>query len=305
MPAVITRGAFSAKAFGFGANVAGPDATTGLFTTGYTNAVRQKYIFACNSNASAASISSGSTYNASAGNSTRTITALGFASSPSGASQVRRKYLWACNTDNSATSQSFAASCRKDATGNKTLGIFTRGSSSANRDKYIYACDSSPSTTASSTNASRGGASGNSTIAIFALGYVTSPYTQRNKYTYACAANASAASASAAVYEGGAMGNSTKGIFALGYASFCTSKIRNKFIYACCSSASGASSSASMCTPVGTGNSTFGVFGYNGSTSREKYTYATDSNSTSVAAFSCSIGNGQSAASNGITGVSS
>ena len=105
MPMIVSKGAASAQGFGFALSAGGADACAGIFTTSYGNAARQKYIFACNSNASATAICSGSNYNASAGNKTRIITALGFAQSSSSASSVRRKYLWVCNTDTAATNQ--------------------------------------------------------------------------------------------------------------------------------------------------------------------------------------------------------
>jgi hypothetical protein len=67
-------------------------------------------------------------------------------------------------------------------------------------------------------NYSGGGAAGNTTVGIFALGFSpsTTGSAARNKYTYASNTAASATAAGSTSIYGSAAGNSTAGVFALG-----------------------------------------------------------------------------------------
>ena len=126
MPAVITRGAFSAKAFGFtGKTGGGAVGTVGIFALGYISCVgasttRNKYTYACDTNGTAAAASAASRYGSAAGNSTRGIFALGYISCA--ASTTRNKYTYACDTNGSAAAAS-AASYYGSAASNGITGV--------------------------------------------------------------------------------------------------------------------------------------------------------------------------------------
>ena len=326
MPAVITRGAFSAQGFGFGASAAGcgPDGTVGIFALGDLTTNRNKYTYAsCTSTicgVGAASI--GSRSGAAAGNSTRGIFALGATASCGLGTNIRNKYTYAtCSSTTSCVATSSGNSGFGSASGNSTRGIFALGYSggaSNVRNKYTYAsCTSTATGVATASAASfRLSSAGNSTRGIFALGLIAGscPSTTRNKYTYACCTSTASGvgAASVASYCGDAAGNGTRGIFALGAAP-CRSTIRNKYTYATCVSTAcgvGASSVASY-AGAATGNSTRGIFALGstptcigGSTIRNKYTYAScTSTATGVAASSTRTYDG--AAASWATGVNS
>jgi hypothetical protein len=147
-----------------------------------------------------------------------------------------------------------------------------------------------------------GAAAGNSTRGIFALGQNGCGVrtTTRNKYTYSGDTNATGGAASQASENGAASGNSTVGIFALGYVNG-SCRGRDKYTYASCVVSSGTQSTATTCGGSSSGNSSVGIFSLgNSTTTRNKYTYATDTN---AAATSASVAGDGDAASNGISGV--
>ena len=124
MPAVITRGAFSAKAFGFtGKKAGGSDATIGIFALGYlcgvSSTTRNKYTFSNDTVGTGGVATAASHYGSAAGNSTRGIFALGYTTGPS---TTRNKYTYACDsvtTGGIATAASYGGS----AASNGTCGV--------------------------------------------------------------------------------------------------------------------------------------------------------------------------------------
>ena len=336
MPALINRGSMSANGFGFsifttGGGGCATDGTVGIFAIGCTagknpnvfSVVRNKYTYAsCTSTAcGVGSASLASAGGAAAGNSSRGIFALGFICNGAAATAVRNKYTYACcSSTASGTASASVASGYQSAAGNSTRGIFAIGAyfnpaptSTATRNKYIYASDTSTACGigAASAISFAGEAVGNSTRGIFALGEVgtiggtAAPSTTRNKYIYACdtstACGVAASSATSAI--GSAAGNSTRGIFTLGLAGGAPSTTRNKYIYACDTSTASGVGTASAATYGGsaTGNSTRGIFSLGGTgaaalTTRNKYTYACDtSTACGVAAASTTTSLGSAA----------
>jgi len=123
MPGIITRGAFSAKSFGFGASASGAaSGTLGIFALGAVGAsstTRNKYTYACDTNGTATAASAASRIGSAAGNSTRGIFALGYVN---GASTTRNKYTYACDTNGTAAAAS-AASYAGSAASNGICGV--------------------------------------------------------------------------------------------------------------------------------------------------------------------------------------
>jgi hypothetical protein len=214
---------------------------------------------------------------------------------------TRERYTFASDTSTTCGVGAASVNSRSgSAAGNATRAIFALGLAggaySATRNKYTYATN--VSTASGVPSASLGGnqqsAVGNSTRGIFALGFFPpcriNGANQRDKYTYACDTSTAATSASQCNYGGSAAGNSTRGIFHLGLASNARSSTRNKYTYACDASTSVGVATASTASYAGsaTGNSTRGIFtigcrssgGIVGSCQRNKYTYATDTNTT-------------------------
>ena len=126
MPAIITRGAITAKGFGFGAaGVA--DGTYGVFALGNNNSTTQKYTFASKTVAGYSSL--GSAYwSGAAGNSTKGVYWAGGGSvagcTNSGATQ---KVIWATTTISSGTTLAGIAGNYGGMTGNATQAIAIRG----------------------------------------------------------------------------------------------------------------------------------------------------------------------------------
>ena len=93
-----------------------------------------------------------------------------------------------------------------------TVSIFALGNYTTTRNKYIYSGCVNASATAASAASLCGSAAGNSTVGIFALGYVCGSSTTRNKYTYSGDTNGTATAASAASQTGSAASNGTTGV---------------------------------------------------------------------------------------------
>lgn len=77
MPAIITKGAFSASGFGFGAAPAGATTgTVGIFAlgvAGVASTTRNKYTYACDTNGTATAASAASSYGSAASNGTTCV----------------------------------------------------------------------------------------------------------------------------------------------------------------------------------------------------------------------------------------
>jgi hypothetical protein len=174
------------------------------------------------------------------------------------------------------------------------------------REKYTYATNTSVTATLATSGtppcgvscngqACLGSGAGNNTRAIFSLG---TGRPTLNKYTYANCTSAVSGYLTKRTLGGSAAGNSTRGIFAIGLtytACGCAaqSNTRNKYTYATCSNtATGvATGSSSAGGQSATGNSTVGIFAIARvstvcpaarTTTRNKYTYATCSNSAAT-----------------------
>jgi len=308
MPLLQTRGAGSARGFGFSATQAGGgcDGTVAIFALGQVfpgyaaSNIRNKFTYATCASSSATASSFTGYGGAAAGNSTRGIFARGCGSGQT------NKYTYA--TDASAVTASNSGLQFGAAAGNSTRGIFNAGvASQGTRYKYTYATDAwSSATNSCPASGFYLSSVGNSTRGIFVVGTNT---VVRNKYTYATDASTSATNACRASYGSYAAGNSTRGIFNLGCASTggAGSYYRNKYIYATDTSVGFA------CLPfpalqtfagAGAGNSTRGIFalGYSGggcamTAVRCKYTYATDTSTSSgvgVASQANSVGSAAS-----------
>jgi hypothetical protein len=290
MPAIITRGAFSAKGFGFGASAGlNPcDGTKAIFQLGYNGSsnttTRNKYTYAsCTSTACGVGAASSCTFGGvGAGNSTRGIFGLGASGT------TLNKYTYSTCSSTASGLPTTVTQCAGEAAGNNTKGIFGFGHLSKTRYKFTYACCSIASTGAGG-NASaciiRGYGAGNSTRAIFSNGRCFPSI--RDKFTYAtCTSTTCGVAASSAGTAGGAAaGTGTIGIFQLGATTGNTAtNVRNKYTYASCTSTAcgvGAASANNLNSGAAAGNSTRGIFalgslsGYSGTTIRNKYTYAT------------------------------
>jgi hypothetical protein len=294
MPAIITRGAISARGFGFAAAATGcgPDGIKGIFAlgqiSGCPSTTRNKYTFAtCTSTACGVAASNASSrYGAAAGNSLKGIFAIG------DFSQTREKYVYSsCSNVSAGIPNTFDTLCFGTATGNSTRGIFNLGTSSISRCKYTYASCTSAKISASgdgSVYQRKGSAVGNCSIGIFSIGLNSSCRTNlRDKFTYASCTSASCGTGLASNPSSGqsAVGNNTRGIIALGCFGYpsCAQAVRNKYTYACNTSTCSGVGSASVKSTVGSaaGNSTRGIFALGlicppgiPSTTRNKYTYA-------------------------------
>ena len=193
--------------------------TLGIFAFGGSTSVnRDKYTYATDVNSVATSASGTVNFDgqSSAGNSTLGIFSL------NGNQTTRNKYVYATDVNSVATSGSMTQPSSGCATGNAEVGIFVQGYNwatqgpSTTRDKYTYATDVNSVATASSAASQNGGAIGNKTIGIIALGTVgVTGVTTRDKYTYATNVNSVAtASSVATTYSGmSTAGNSISGIF--------------------------------------------------------------------------------------------
>lgn len=309
MPSIITRGAFSAKSFGFGAKVS---TGFGIFNLGVNSScygikTRDKYAYSTDAVTAGANASINNASGTAAGNSTVGIFQLGItypncAASPYTISTTRNKYTYATDSNASAAAAS-AGNYGGAAAGNATRGIFalggkTDGSYSTTRNKFTYACCTSGAAAASSNNSGEGAASGNTTRGIFALGYGSYPAsgtTTRNKFTYACCSNASATASSCNSWGGAATGTCAIGIFAIGSngqnnTGSGVTTTRNKYTYATDTNASATAASAKTLRGSAAGNLTRGIFSrgetctFAVTTTRDKYTYATDANTSATAA---------------------
>jgi hypothetical protein len=305
MPLLQTRGAGSARGFGFSATQAsGPppcDGTKAIFTLGQTGCTRtntrNKYTYAtCTSSAAASATFNGSN-GAAAGNSTQGIIARG-----DGSSRIDKYTYSSCTS--ASTTDSCSGMQYGTAAGNSTRGIFGAGIPGPVRYKRTYATNVWSAGACPTAGGFYISAVGNSTRGIFTYGTNTNT---RDKYTYATDTSTASGVALAcrSSYGGTAAGNSTRGIFNLGNAGGggTTCVYRNKYVYATCTSIN------STCLPApaapnyagsGTGNSTRGIFalGYSGGacaqvTTRCKYTYATDTSTASgvgVASAAAALG---------------
>lgn len=152
-------------------------------------------------------------------------------------------------------------------------------------------------------NYAGGGAAGNTTVGIFALGFspVTTASAVRNKYTYASDTAASATAANTASAYGSAAGNSAIGIFALGM-NIGNTKIatRETYTYSNCVVTGATAATTGSSEGSAAGNSTVGIFqlGCAGGqiTTRNRYTYSGNVVSAGGAAsvasrFSAATGN--------------
>jgi len=294
MPLLQTRGAGSARGFGFSATPSGPDPcdgtiaifTLGMGMPGYVQTTcRNKYTYATCASSSATASTFLTSVGAAAGNSTRGIFVRG-----NGSGQTN-KYTYATNTSVVATTFCYGFTGGA-AAGNSTRGIFVYGVCyQGARAKYTYATDAK-SSAACSVPASGFylAAVGNSTQGIFT---VNTNNTTRNKYTYSTDTSVAATAACRASYQASAAGNGTRGIFNLGCASTggVGSLYRNKYVYATDTSIGQACLPATALPTFGgsaAGNSTRGIFaigksggGCASSAVRCKYTYATDTATTS------------------------
>jgi hypothetical protein len=287
MPLLQTRGAGSAKGFGFSAQASGPDpcdGTIAIFALGMgmpgyvATSCRNKYTYATCASSSATSSSFVTALAVAAGNSTRGIFVRG-----NGFGNTN-KYTYATNTSVVATTFCYGFT-GGTAAGNSTRGIFVYGVCAQGlRRKYTYATDALSSAACSSPPSGFLLSSvGNSTRGIFT---VETNATTRNKYTYSTDTSVAATAACRASYQGYAAGNGTRGIFNLGCASTggAGSYYRNKYIYATDTSVGQACLPATALPTFGgsaAGNSTRGIFALGlenagPSAIRNKYTYATD-----------------------------
>jgi hypothetical protein len=295
MPLLQTRGAGSARGFGFSATQAsgGGDSTVGIFALGQTvsssggSTTRNKYTFAtCASTACGVGVSSCCSKGGSAsGNSTRIIFQLG------NGLTLRNKYTYATCTSTSATPNCSGAN-NSYSIGNSTRGMMTLGSvATGRRNKYTYATDTSvnlfnmlfPSTFA-------GYGAGTSCFAIINMG--ANAANVREKYTYATCTGTYCGIASASVpnYSGSATGNSTQGFFQFGATSSAGGDFRsNIYTYATNTSVSGANTTGTFFTGYSSaaGTSTRGIFALGrsdpsgvASPLRCKYTFATNTRTT-------------------------
>ena len=311
MPLLQTRGAGSARGFGFSATQAGGggDGTVGIFALGSTvcgpggaTATRNKYTFATCASTSTTSSSTTSNKGAAAGNSTRIIFQIGTYTNN------RCKYTYATDTNTAATTNNL--SCSGYGVGNSTQGIFTNGSPApAWRGKYTYATDAfSNLFNMLYSNTSGGYGTGNSTRGIIAVGYAGGMYSAREKYTYATCTSTSCGVANSSVGNawGSATGNSTRGFFQFGYRNYPCNQgdfRSNIYTYATCTSVSGACTACNWQTGYSSaaGNSTRGIFAIGlrwipGNTivnSRCKYTYASNTRTR------CGVGTATTATNSG------
>lgn len=198
-----------------------------------------------------------------------------------------------------------------------TFSIFALGAVggvSTTRNKYTYSGNVVAAGGAASIASQSGSAAGNSTVGIFALGYIVSggsntPSVTRDKYTYSGCVVSAGGAATVASAEGSAAGNSTVGIFALSTTGiFAGTAARNKYTYSGCVVSAGGAATTSSVRGSATGNSTVGIFalGNNSSsgallTTRDKYTYSGCVVSAGTAATAAS--NEGSAAGNSTVGI--
>jgi predicted RecA/RadA family phage recombinase len=208
-------------------------------------------------------------------------------------------------------------------TNDGTVGIFALGNiqtgpccifQSTTRNKYTYSnCSSTASGVASSSSFSFGGmAAGNSTRGIFALGRGCISKTT-NKYTYANCTSTISTSLVCITCQGSATGNSTRGIFAMGKtAGNIQTTNRNKYTYSNCTTTATGVGAASTAQYGGsaTGNSTKGIFqlgnnavGGAGYCTRNKYTYACCTSTTSGVGTASAKNYFSSATGNGTRGI--
>jgi len=253
------------------------------------------------------------------------IFALGLAGCPCAPSSVRNKYTYAsCSSTTSGVASATIASYAQSAAGNSTRGIFAIGFAGtscrvATRNKYTYATDTNTTAASASITSYQGYAAGNSTRGIFALGRGDTcnlPTTTRNKFTYACCSSTTSgvAAASTITEQGSAAGNSTRGIFALGNVTcgVAATSAREKYTYASCTSTGSGVASATLSSRYqsAAGNSTRGIFaigqvfpGCSASNVRNKYTYASDTNTATGVGTASSASRFGSAAGNSTRGI--
>ena len=304
MPTIVTFGAMSARAFGFGAS--NSYGTFGIFQLGYHRTcaqvtTRNKYTYATCAQTSATAASAASFGGTAVGNATRGIFNL---NDPT-LLKTTNKYTYVCSTSVAGSCLNTNASGNPASAGNATRGIIQGTSSATN--KYTYACDVSSAGSALTCFASIGQSAGmgTSTAGIFTkMGNTTT----RKKFTYATdVVTAATAAGKIGVSSGGAAGNSTRGIFAYAFIhpGCCdvASRARCKYTYACDTNASAtnAAACATVLNNYASGNSTRGIFKKGDFTATCKYTYACDTN-TCGGSLSANSSNGM-AASNGIVGV--
>lgn len=293
MPIIETKGAASAQGFGLFTSKPIPvDGTKGIFNIGAESPTRNRYTFACDTNASITGFPAPNTSTAGmgAGNTTKIIFALGqspiIGPSPTGGrTNVRYTYTYACCANSPAPNLPTVTGGGA-AVGNSTRGIFANGNTGAppgistTRSKFTYACCSNAPAAASSAATQQLSAAGNSTRGLFKFGYQcqTGPLAGKNgysitfnKYTYACDTSTTSGVGTARYYSrlGAATGNATRGIFHLGGIICATPGFPSgrantvfmcKYTYACDTRAAATDSGGASSSGSAAGNSTRGIF---------------------------------------------
>ena len=312
MPAIITRGAASAKAFGWsGGSGPVPYVYPGTLTTAYflldnvpSNTLR--YLYSGNTVTSGTSLTITMGTGSGAGNSIVGIFIKGSVTSNTS------KYTYSSSVTASATAMDGSGSgmAGTGSAGNATKAVFSVGSVSSPGGwltTYTYSSDV-VALTANTQNAGvvgygfYGYAAGTSSFAIYANG--AGPTNDvRFKYDYSADTVSLVTASSAGNYAGTAVGNSTYGIFVLGYLSSGASNSTNKYTYS--SDVSAVSTNLTANTYFGAsggGNSVGIIVLANSTTTTNVWTYSGDT----VAAGTNLTGgnvNGAAGASNGTTGV--
>lgn len=317
MPTIVTLGAASAKAFGFGkgAGVCPADGTKAIFALGafYSFSCGQKnqspYIdkFTYSTCASVSVTGFGTCYGygAAVGNSSRGMFALG--TNITTGTRATRKFTYSsCSV---STTGCLSANLSGGAgAGTSTVGILALGRGTTTTNKITYSTCSIASAGTLSSAVGGGSAAGNSTRGIFATGgggssYQTQFSSGRQKYTYSTCSVTSCGIGTSSFQGtlGAAAGNSTIGMFAIGYI-YCgcgggavPSSYLNKYTYSSdTSTGTGFCTGVSMGAASAAGNSTRAIFAagqsagapYGATTTRRKFTYATSSSTVSAAAAS-------------------
>lgn len=288
MPIIETKGAASAQGFGlFSGKKIIPDGTKGIFNIGVCLTTRNRYTFACDTNAV---ISGFPVYNyvgAGAGNTTKIIFANGKTPCTPACfpftSNRRNTYTYATCAASPAPNFPQRAGLLS-AAGNSTRGIFSFGivgsnppAPSTTRSKFTYACCTSSPAASASAASPQGSAAGNSTRGMFKLGNEpqTGPLAPRtgysitfNKYTYACDTSTAVGVGTARFYSrlGMATGNATRGIFQLGNIGTEPAPLNGiatiyvcKYTYACDTRTAGTNSPFKTSYGAAAGNSTRGI----------------------------------------------